>query len=85
MTVARSDGPNGAAASRAELFRAVNDRIRELSSSSDDVSGFHCECGRPGCNEVVEFPNAIYDALRSLPGWRLTAAGHEVPSLARRC
>jgi hypothetical protein len=65
-----------------ELFRAVNDRIANLSASLDattETLTFICECSRLGCTAQIDAPLAVYARLRERPGAYLVLAGHEDP------
>lgn len=62
-------------------FRAVNEGInagRGLRGTGDSV-GFLCECGRLGCNTVIELTVGQYEALRRHPRRFATMPGHEFP------
>ena len=63
-----------------ELFREVNARIADLSSSLDDsieALGLICECSQTGCTEIVEVSIANYARARDDPSLFLVKAGHE--------
>jgi hypothetical protein len=64
------------------VFRQVNERIREVSTTWADVSepiGFLCECGDATCTGVMTLNVADYDTVRSAPGHFLLLRGHELP------
>jgi hypothetical protein len=52
---------------RSELLREVNDRIREVgepSQAPEEGLEFLCECGGPGCVEMVMLSASEYDGIR---------------------
>jgi hypothetical protein len=65
------------------LFREVNDRIRDVTTSlgPDSAHGeiLLCECGREGCEERLEVPLDVYEVVRSEGQRYLVAPGHEEP------
>ncbi|MHB8470216.1 MAG: hypothetical protein ACYDCH_10740 [Gaiellaceae bacterium] len=70
------------------MFRAINERIRELASRFDhldeeDVS-FVCECADETCVERVELSPAQYDEMRALPARFVVVPGHEATPLVER-
>ena len=62
-------------------FRTANDRMRLLADSHrfapDQRVPFLCECGDPGCREIVMLSIEDYERLRKEPCWFLLLAGHE--------
>lgn len=61
------------------LFREVNERIREISSSftrDDSTYGFVCECSDPDCTKRVVLTRAEYEDVRSDPTRFVVAKGH---------
>jgi hypothetical protein len=66
---------------RFSLYRAVNERIREVNAAfavfADNVEVF-CECGGRDCLERVEVPAEVYEDVLSGPR-SLVKAGHESP------
>src|SRR5215204_565641 len=63
-----------------DLFRSMNERIRELEASSPSGScDFVCECADGHCFEVVTMKAAEFDAVTAKLGWHLIARGHERP------
>jgi ATP-binding cassette subfamily B protein len=61
-----------------ELFRSVNERIRELETPSASGSyDFVCECADDHCFEVVTMMAAEFDAVSGKSGWYLVARDHE--------
>lgn len=58
------------AARNQALFRAVNEKIRQLNESFGEVVGSYaitCECSRLDCVEIVEIPEDAYRAVRENP------------------
>jgi hypothetical protein len=62
----------------AELFREVNDRIRELGSAALDEFDFVCECGGEGCTHGLRLTRQEYDAVRANPEQFVLLPGHEL-------
>jgi hypothetical protein len=64
---------------RFSLYRAVNERIREVNASfaayADNFEVF-CECGARNCLERVDVPAKVYEDVLSGPRF-LVKAGHE--------
>ena len=66
-----------------QLYRDVNDRIREISESFFDrweLVDFACECGRH-CRAQVRLTLDEYAEVRSDPAAFVVAPGHELPEL----
>jgi hypothetical protein len=64
------------------LFRAVNQRIAELSaefeaSADGALPSFICECPRIGCRDFVRAPLEVYNRVRNDPTLFLVLKGHE--------
>jgi hypothetical protein len=64
------------------LFRAVNQRIAELSAELEvpgdgTLPSFICECPRIGCREFVRAPLEVYERVREDPALFLVLKGHE--------
>ena len=57
-------------------FRRVNEAI-EAGHANEDAIGFVCECGRLGCNDVIELSAAAYERVRSDPRQFVIVPGHE--------
>jgi hypothetical protein len=69
-----------AAARNEALFRKVNERIEDVSSSvprDDAAMEFLCECDRDGCYEKVRATRAEYETVRAVPTHFLVLPGHE--------
>ena len=62
-------------------FRSANERMSRLAGSHrfalDQGVPFLCECGDPGCREIVMLSIEDYERLRAQPCWFLLVAGHE--------
>jgi len=61
-------------------FRAVNERIEELSleaGDGEDAIEFVCECGDPDCTEPLRLTVREYEWLRSDPSRFAVVPGHE--------
>lgn len=75
------DEERGEEVRRQALFREVNEQIEKLSDGWELFDGslsVLCECGRPGCNEAIDVPRALYDDVRATPSRFLLKAGHEL-------
>jgi hypothetical protein len=70
------------------MFRAINDRIRDLANRfgtmSDDSLAFVCECADETCVERVSLTPAQYDDVRAIPARFVVAPGHEATPLVER-
>ena len=70
------------------MFRAINDRIRELASRFDHLDAeelaFICECADETCVERVSLTIAQYDDVRAVPVRFVVAPGHEATPLVER-
>jgi hypothetical protein len=62
-------------------FRKVNEGIE--AGSDDHRMVFACECGRLGCNQLLELSRFEYDAVREHPRRFFVLAGHELPDIER--
>jgi hypothetical protein len=64
------------------MFRAVNERIRELADKmGDEDASFVCECADETCVERVPLTLAQYDEVRVLPARFFVIPGHEATPL----
>ena len=70
-------------ATHSRLFREVNERIAQITSSWawEEEQGFLCECARPDCTEAVELTRAQWEAVRAMPSHYVTVPGHERPGV----
>jgi hypothetical protein len=70
------------------LFRAINDRIRELVTrfdlAADETVAFVCECADETCVERVMLTVEQYDDVRAIPARFVIVRGHEATSLVER-
>jgi len=70
------------------MFRAINERIRELATRLDqsptDPLAFVCECADETCVERVSLTTTQYDELRAIPARFVVVPGHEVTPLVER-
>jgi hypothetical protein len=62
-------------------FRRVNEGIE--AGSDDHHMVFACECGRLGCNQLLELSRADYDAVREHPRRFFLLPGHELLDIER--
>jgi hypothetical protein len=62
-------------------FRKVNEGIE--AGSEDDRLAFACECGRLGCNELIELSRAEYVAVREHPRRFFLLASHQLLDVER--
>ena len=59
-------------------FRKVNEGI-ESAQDPEGLLTFVCECGRLGCNTLIQLTRAEYEALRANPRRFAILDGHEIP------
>jgi hypothetical protein len=72
------DEPSVSRATVLELNeRRVNEAI-ERDRDGTSRATFLCECGRIGCNSLIELPHAAYDAVRSHFDRFFVVPGHEI-------
>jgi hypothetical protein len=75
-------------ARNAELFRAVNDEIAELSPQwGSDGFQIICECSNTGCQEMLSVSLGKFERVRMKPGRFLVVPGHvdlEVEDIVER-
>lgn len=62
-------------------LRRVNEAIQSGldAPTHDEMVSFLCECARLGCNEVLRFSVAEYEAVRAHPRRFAIVDGHEIP------
>jgi hypothetical protein len=70
------------------LFREVNERIHEVGERlqvlpDGELLEFHCECGRPECDNLVSMSAAEYEHLRTDNDRFALVPGHENPEIER--
>jgi len=71
---------SGVADAQREVLRAVNDGILNLARLWDldgCPASFRCECGRPGCAEIVSLLPSEYTEARRSIGVSIVAPSHE--------
>jgi len=70
------------------MFRAINERIRELANRFQEAPGellsFVCECADETCVERVHLTAAQYDDVRAIPVRFVVVPGHEATPLVER-
>jgi hypothetical protein len=69
---------------RVAMNEATFRRINEGMETGQDLSGlltFVCECGRLGCNQLIQMSRAEYEALRADPRRFAVLEGHEMPEV----
>lgn len=72
------------AARNQAMFRAVNEKMRELNEALSTVSDKYaiaCECADSGCIETVHIRQGDYMAVRSNPRQFVVMRGHVVPGV----
>jgi hypothetical protein len=62
-----------------ELFRAVNDRIAELSGDYEDRLALVCECATLGCTTLLSISVTEYERVHGREGWFVVVPGHVDP------
>lgn len=62
-------------------FRNVNEKLREGAglALADKLFPFTCECGRLGCNRLLELTLPEYEAVRRDGKQFFLIDGHEIP------
>lgn len=66
------------------LFRAVNERIEDLSHGvGDDRVEFLCECGRDGCEERILLSSEEFERAHKEEDRFTLAPGHQTEELER--
>jgi predicted ThiF/HesA family dinucleotide-utilizing enzyme len=58
-------------------FRKVNEGM-EVGQDPSGLLTFVCECGRLGCNMLIQLTRAEYEAIRGDPRRFAIVAGHEI-------
>jgi len=64
-----------------DLFRAINDRIRELKDAPTGECAFICECEDEACMHVLRMTIPEYDAAREDPAQHAVLPGHQRPAV----
>jgi hypothetical protein len=68
---------NESGAASQELFRSVNERIRELAGTWQGTYDFVCECPDEGCMKTLPLTEAEYESLRAQDATFAVLPGHE--------
>ena len=64
------------------LFRAVNERVQEVSEDRATLTtDFVCECGDIGCTQSVQLRDEEYEHVRADPLLFAIVPGHEIPDV----
>ena len=58
-------------------FRRVNEGM-EAGADADGPHAFVCECGRIGCNRLIQLTRAEYEAVRASPRRFALVDGHQI-------
>ena len=70
------------------MFRAINERIRELAERFEQAAGeslsFICECSDETCVERIQLTIEQYDHVRAIPVRFVVRPGHEATPLVER-
>jgi hypothetical protein len=71
------------------MFRAINERIRDLARTFAQVDGeedvsFICECSDETCVERLPLKLSQYDEVRLIPARFFVVPGHEATPLVER-
>jgi hypothetical protein len=64
-------------------IRDVNEGIErgQWPGEEDTPTGFRCECGRLGCNQLMELSVREYEEIRAHPRRFVVVPGHEKPDV----
>ena len=75
------EDPEGRVARNESIAREINEAIEHGSGPSDVQApvAFRCECGRFGCNKLIEVAIGEYERVRGHPRQFVLATGHEQP------
>jgi hypothetical protein len=69
---------------RVAMNEATFRRVNEGMESGQDPSGlltFVCECGRLGCNRLIQLTRPEYESVRADPCRFAIIDGHEIPEV----
>src|ERR687887_1480755 len=61
-------------------FRRVNEGM-EAGQDPNGLLTFVCECGRLGCNKLIELTRGEYERIRASPRRFAVVDGHEMPEV----
>jgi hypothetical protein len=78
--------PSDSRARNEALFREVNERIEDASSTvapDEQLMAFLCECDNTACAEKVNATRAEYEAVRAVATHFIVLPGHEDPGVER--
>ena len=78
-TAAAGDEREVRAGRNQAMFRAVNDKIREVNETFSVITGtftIACECANPRCVSMIEIKPADYEAIRANPRRFAVLPGH---------
>ena len=83
-----SDDREVRAARNQAIFRAVNEKLRDLNEPFAEATGtgtfmVACECSRLDCVEVIEIPEAVYREVRRSPRTFVVLPEHGESSIER--
>jgi hypothetical protein len=81
MATSELDERRVRAAKNESLFRAVNERIEDISEAFDlskRAIDFVCECADPNCSAVIELTHEEYESIRRAPTHFAIKPGHEM-------
>lgn len=75
------EAPEDRVARNESIAREINEAIEHGRGPADVQApvAFRCECGRFGCNTLIEVTMGEYERVRSNPRQFLVASGHEQP------
>jgi hypothetical protein len=75
--------PGDAREQNEALFRQVNERIEDVSTTlvRDEPMEFLCECDDTDCVEKISATRAQYEAIRAVPTHFVVLPGHEDPGV----
>lgn len=60
-------------------YRSFNEELRSNGEGQgEDVSLFHCECGRPDCTERLRISGLAYETVRTDPRRFFIVPGHNI-------
>jgi hypothetical protein len=60
-------------------YRKINDAVR--AEGTDRPITFLCECGRLGCDQLIQLTRAEYEAVRSDSRRFALVPGHDIPEV----
>jgi hypothetical protein len=60
-------------------YRRINEAVR--AEGGDHAIAFLCECGRLGCNQLIQLTRAEYEAVRANSRRFAIVPGHGIPEV----